>query len=84
MEPVSAPPPLTVHVTPAAFLSLVTLAVRVTESLPSTVEFDADAVTLMGLLLLLELPPLHADMANAATKTHKTDRDLFADTGCSF
>jgi hypothetical protein len=38
------PPPLTVHFMPALLTSLVTVAVRVTASVASTV--DADAVTL--------------------------------------
>ena len=47
------PPPLTVQVTPALFLSLVTVAVSVVESAPSTVIEDAVIATLIG----LELPP---------------------------
>ena len=39
----SVPPPLTVHVTPALFLSLVTVAVSVAVSVPSTE--DAEALT---------------------------------------
>jgi len=48
-----APAPLRFQVTPALFLSLVTAAVRVMESAPSTVVDDAVIATLKG----LELPP---------------------------
>jgi hypothetical protein len=47
------PPPLTLHVTPAAFLSLFTLAVRVVVSAPSTVLAAAVTVILRG----FEWPP---------------------------
>jgi hypothetical protein len=40
------PPPLTLHVTPAEFLSFVTVAVNVVESLPSTVLAEAVTATL--------------------------------------
>lgn len=83
VDPPSVPPPLTVHVTPAEFLSLVTLAVTVTESVPSTVLDDAEAETLIGFELLEpELPQL--DSPIAATKTHNNERNLFADTRFSF
>jgi hypothetical protein len=49
----SVPPPLTVQVTPAEFLSWVTVAVRVVESVPSTVVAAAVTVRLIG----FELPP---------------------------
>ena len=44
----SAPPPLTLQVTPSEFLSLVMLAVKVMESAPSTEATDAVTVTLTG------------------------------------
>jgi hypothetical protein len=49
----SVPPPLTLHVTPPGVLSFVTVAVRVTASVASTVAADAVTATLTG----LELPP---------------------------
>jgi hypothetical protein len=49
----NAPPPLTLHFTPSSFRSLVTVAVSVTESAPSTVAADAVSFTLTG----VELPP---------------------------
>jgi len=49
----SAPPPLTLHVTPALFLSFVTTAVSVTASVASTVAAEAVTATLGG----VELPP---------------------------
>jgi hypothetical protein len=49
----SVPPPLTDHFTLSLFVSFVTSAVNVMESVPSTV--DADAV--MAMLTGLELPP---------------------------
>jgi hypothetical protein len=47
------PPPLTDHVTPAAFLSFVTVAVNVAVSVGSTVEAEDVTATLTG----FELPP---------------------------
>jgi hypothetical protein len=44
----SVPPPLTDHATPATFLSCATVAVRLTEFVPSTVLEDAVADTLIG------------------------------------
>lgn len=44
----SAPPPLTAQETPPAFLSFATLAVKFTESVPSTVVDAAVTVTLNG------------------------------------
>jgi hypothetical protein len=58
--PDSAPPPLTFHVTPAAFLSLVTVAVSVTvfAPTPSTLVADAVTVTLTEPEPAPEPPPL--------------------------
>jgi hypothetical protein len=44
----NVPPPLTLHETPALFLSLVTVAVSVTASVPSTVAAEAVTATLTG------------------------------------
>jgi hypothetical protein len=50
----NVPPPLVMlQLTPALFLSWLTVAVRVTVSAPSTVDDEAVIATLMG----LELPP---------------------------
>jgi hypothetical protein len=49
----SAPPPLTLHVTPPGVLSFVTVAVIVTASVASTVVAEAATATLTG----AELPP---------------------------
>jgi hypothetical protein len=53
-----APPPLTLHVTPALFESLVTLAVRVVVSLGSTVLAAAETETLLDEPPPPPLPPL--------------------------
>jgi hypothetical protein len=58
----SVPPPLTVHVTPSLFVSFVTVAVRVSVSVPSTVVADAVTATVFG----AELPP-QPEMLKAAT-----------------
>jgi hypothetical protein len=63
-----------VQLTPAAFLSLATVAVRVTESDPSTVEDEAVMATLMG----LELPP--QPERDRAVHTARTSRTIFFDT----
>jgi hypothetical protein len=52
--PDRVPPPVTDHETPAAFLSLVTVADKVTVSVASTVVADACTDTLGG---VDELPP---------------------------
>ena len=70
----SAPPPLTLHVTPAAFLSLVTVAVSVTASFASTVVPDAVTAMANG----LALPP-HAEIYNPATNTRQMRAILFRD-----
>jgi hypothetical protein len=69
----SDPPPLTVHLTPPLFLSWVTVAVRVTVSVPSTTE--AEAVTETD--GVEPLPP-HAERKIATTRTvaHKPRRLL--------
>jgi hypothetical protein len=51
--PDRVPPPVIVHETPAAFLSFVTEAVKLTVSVASTVVADALTDTLGG----VELPP---------------------------
>jgi len=56
----NVPPPLTVQVTPALFLSFVTAAVSVTESVASTVVADAVTATLAG----CEPPPQPTSNAN--------------------
>jgi hypothetical protein len=66
----NAPPPLTLHFTPSSFRSLVTVAVSVTESAPSTVAADAVSFTLTG----LELPPQPAN-PNKAKNDAKTATD---------
>ena len=57
------PPPLTDQLTPAAFLSFVTAAVRVTESVPSTDVADG----VMAMLIEAAEPP-HPDKPSPATK----------------
>jgi hypothetical protein len=82
VDPLRVPPPLTDQLTPAAFLSLATVADKVIESVPSTVADDDVAETLMGFELLEpELPQLAKP--NAATKTDRRERNLFADTRVS-
>jgi hypothetical protein len=74
----SAPPPLTVHVTPAEFLSLVTVAVSVAESVGSTVDADDVTATLIG----FELPPqpVIQIVVLAARQTRRQTRaNLFQD-----
>ena len=63
----SAPPPLTDHATPAAFLSCATDAVRFTEFVPSTVLEDAVADTPIG----AEDPP-QPERVKAANIVKKT------------
>lgn len=69
----SVPPPLTVQVTPALFWSLVTVADKVVESVPSTVLAAAVTATLTG----GALPP-HPVMLITAKKvvTKKLKRTL--------
>jgi hypothetical protein len=62
----SVPPPVTVHVTPPGVLSLATLAVRVTESVASTVAADDDTVTLVA--GGVELPAPQPDRLSMANK----------------
>jgi hypothetical protein len=59
----SVPAPLNVQVTPSAFWSLVTVAVKVTASVPSTVVAEAVTATLIG----FELPPHPFTQINART-----------------
>jgi hypothetical protein len=69
------PPPLvTAQLTPALFLSLVTVAVRVTESAPSTV-IDAAVIEM---LIGLELPP-QPERHNAAV-TAKAEKTILLNT----
>jgi hypothetical protein len=71
----SVPPPLTVHFTPALFESLVTLALKVTESVASTVFADGVTVT-----LTVFVPPPQPFMLKTATNTRPTKPILFANT----
>jgi hypothetical protein len=72
------PPPVTAHVTPSAFMSLVTVAVSVTVSDPSTVVAVAVTATLGG----LELPP-HPNKHKDATMARLESTNLFQYTGAS-
>jgi hypothetical protein len=60
------------QLTPALFLSLVTAAVRVTESDPSTVDDDAVITTLMG----FECPPQPVRDKAVHTNASRTGRML--------
>jgi hypothetical protein len=68
---VKVPPPLTIHATPALFLSFVTIAVRVEVSPGSTVEEALVTATLMGGELLPQqsrrVERLRATRANKQT-----------------
>jgi hypothetical protein len=64
------PPPLTLHDTPSVPLSLVTVAVSLTVSVPSTVSIDAVTATEAG----FELPP-HPDRINVANKVTTTAKN---------
>jgi hypothetical protein len=72
----NVPPPLTLHETPALFLSLVTVAVRVTASVPSTVAAEAVTATLTG---LEELPPQPVNQIDALA-----ERQTARETRASF
>jgi hypothetical protein len=78
------PPPLRVQVTPALFLSLVTVAVSVTVFAGSTVVAADDTATLTG----WELLPPHPDRYTAKKTTTQDSTSLFmnidASTGCRF
>jgi hypothetical protein len=76
--PDSFPPPLTLHVTPSLFLSLVTVAVSVTVSVASTVDAEAVTATLGG----LELPP-QPDKQRTAIIATQERTDLFQDINTS-
>jgi hypothetical protein len=66
----NVPPPLTLHFTPSPFRSLVTVAVSVTESAPSTVAADAVNFT----PTVLGLPPQPAS-PNKTKNDAKTATD---------
>ena len=66
-----APPPDTVQVTPAAFLSFVTTAVRVIASVASTVVPEAVTVTLVDWMLP------HPERYIPATSKRQTRAKLF-------
>lgn len=68
------PPLLTVQLTPALFLSLLTVAVSVTESDPSKVEEEDVMEMLMG----LELPP--QPEKDKAAQSARASRTNFLDT----
>lgn len=71
----SVPPPLVIaQLTPALFLSLATVTVRVTESDPSTVEDEDVIEMLMG----FELPPQPERVK--AVHTNRASRAIFFDT----
>jgi len=74
-----APPPETLHETPALFLSLVTVAVSVTVSVPSTVAAEEVTATLMGLEELPPQPVIQIDtLAERQTKS-ETRASFFRD-----
>ena len=76
--PDRAPPPLTVQLTPAAFLSCVTTADNVTESVASTLDEAAVTATLIG----AELPPQpYRDKDTRIATTERTN--LFQTKGAS-
>jgi hypothetical protein len=77
------PPPLTVHVTPAAFLSFATAAVSETASVASTVVGDAVTATLAddvtATLAELMLPPPHPDRSSPAMSNEQVSPKIFRD-----
>ncbi len=81
----SVPPPLTLHVTPAALTSFCTLAESETESVPSTVVTGALIDTLTGcccVVVLLEPPQL--ERTKAVIEAASRQANLFPDKRVSF
>jgi hypothetical protein len=65
----NVPPPLTVQVTPAEFLSLVTVAVSVTASAPSTVVGDGVTATPTGWTIVPQPVRLKTEARAITTRT---------------